>query len=203
MGLQPWLYSQYHWSRNWLISSPVFPETMYSVWIPYPLLGQWGSLSRHHPLVEVEDSAGCPWWDLQDNLHPREGDSSSAWRFTTSVSDGTGAGFNSAFNIYMGQDHGDMPASMKALITCFYEKVSSTWYQLPDFGDGDVGPVVDDSKSKFTCLQPWMALHGWPSPKLPWWSPEEAPGCPWLRGNEGSRFVRLDGIVLLHRQKEQ
>lgn len=46
---------------------------------------------------------GFPWWDLQDNLHPREDDSSSAWRFTTSVSDGTGAGFNSAFNIYMGQ----------------------------------------------------------------------------------------------------
>lgn len=46
-------------------------------------------------------------------------------------SDCAGAAYTSAFNVYMGQDRGDVPASMKT-VTCFfkkgYELYLDNWY---------------------------------------------------------------------------
>nr|XP_027227347.1 uncharacterized protein LOC113819310 [Penaeus vannamei] len=91
-------------------------------------------------------------------------------------SDGAGAGYTSAFMVYMGQDRGDVPASMKAVTelmnrACLFEKgyelYLDNWYsspelfhylssrktnvvgtrrRLPDFGDRDVGYVLDGSE---------------------------------------------------------
>nr|XP_027230473.1 piggyBac transposable element-derived protein 4-like [Penaeus vannamei] len=56
-------------------------------------------------------------------------------------SDGAGAGYTSAFNVYMGQDRGDVPASMKAVTdlmnrACFFEKgyelYLDNWYSSPE-----------------------------------------------------------------------
>ncbi|XP_047476077.1 piggyBac transposable element-derived protein 4-like [Penaeus chinensis] len=81
-------------------------------------------------------------------------------------SDGPEAGYTAAFNIYMGQDCGEFPASMKAvddlmekakLLGKGYQLYTDNWYSLPDSLPLSAGPE-DHRRWHSTCQQEGYAL---------------------------------------------
>nr|XP_027231163.1 piggyBac transposable element-derived protein 4-like [Penaeus vannamei] len=170
MGLQPRPHSRYYWSKNRLLSSSVFPETMTRdrfdllqsrlhfsdnedpradtdrLWKLRPVLDILDTTFKTVYIPDRKIVVDESLWAFRGRHHAIQFNPTKRARFGMKVyrlceSDGAGAGYTSAFNVYMGQDRGDVPASMKAVTdlmnrACFFEKgyelYLDNWYSSPE-----------------------------------------------------------------------
>lgn len=168
MGLQPRPNMKSYWSHDPLMALPIFPHAMMRdrfviltsalnfanesqhpkndrLWMLRPVLDildkQFSTVFIPSKTITMDESL----WAFRGRHHalqyiPRKKAKKGIKVYKLCSGIGQESGYTTAFKIYMGQDHGDFPASMKAVVDLMekgqlfdkgYELYTDNWYSSP------------------------------------------------------------------------